>query len=223
MCPKQYLTASMTCYSNGIQRIQSIGSRYLRRRRTSRRLADTRRTADRLRDRGGEDEAEGNEDAIEVDWSFRMGLEALNKWLTTELDSNASMLLRARQVAVRAHRNQTRWNGDAYITHPMRVASKFKDPIVKAIAYLHDVVEDTKLTLDDLKRFGFCQEILDGVEAVTKRDGEPYLDFVLRVKGNIKSRSVKIADIEDNLSDLTDRNKTMRDKYQLALWILERT
>lgn len=140
-----------------------------------------------------------------------------------EITKDTPVAERARQVAVHAHCGQTRWNKDAYITHPIRVASKFQDPIVKAIAYLHDVVEDTKLTLADLRRFGFCQEILDGIESVTKRNGEPYLDFVLRIKGNIKGRSVKIADIEDNLSDLTDRNKTIRDKYQLALWILERT
>ncbi len=128
---------------------------------------------------------------------------------------------RARLVAVKAHINQTRWNGDAYVTHPIRVAQKFDDPEKKAVSYLHDVVEDTELTLDNLRRFGFTEIIVLAVDSVTKRKGEKYLQFVIRASRDKIGRDVKMEDILDNLDTLTDRHKTMRDKYELALYVLE--
>jgi len=148
-------------------------------------------------------------------------VEALNEYLGEELVTRDTPVEeRARQIAVRAHRDQIRWNRDAYVTHPIRVAGYFSGT-EKAVAYLHDVVEDTDLTLDDLRRFGLSDRVVDAVDSVTKREGENYQEFIIRAKGNEIGRRVKIADIKDNLRDLTDRNKTMRDKYQLALWILE--
>lgn len=164
---------------------------------------------------------------LTVDWSFGLSLEKLNKFLTdTQLDIGASMIERARQVAVQAHVDQTRWNRDAYITHPVRVAKALRIwrtvDSEQVVAYLHDVVEDTDVTLLDLKDFGFTDDQIASVDSVTKRPGESYLDFVLRAKTNPVGKVVKAADIKDNLRDLDgDRNKTMRDKYQLALWILE--
>jgi (p)ppGpp synthase/HD superfamily hydrolase len=151
-----------------------------------------------------------------------MNIDLLNSYLEDSLISKETSVEEcARQLAVRAHRDQTRWNGDAYVTHPIRVAAEFLGS-PKAVSYLHDIVEDTDLTLDDLREFGFDKDIVDAVDSVTKREGENYLDFILRAKQNEIGCFVKIADIKDNLRDLDGkRNKTMRDKYELALWILE--
>lgn len=130
---------------------------------------------------------------------------------------------RARQVAVRAHLGQKRWNGDDYVTHPIRVAGHFKQEQddCRAVAYLHDVVEDTDLTLDDLRRFGFSEIIVNGVDAVTRCQGESYLNFILRAKEDGIGSQVKTADIKDNLRDLGKDKSTTRAKYELALWILQ--
>ena len=150
-------------------------------------------------------------------------LERLNDYLMLsgspiELSfDNSQEDYRARLVALRAHIKQRRRNGDEYITHPIRVADAFKDPTERAVAYLHDVVEDTEFTLDDLRNFGFSEEAVLAIDSVTRRDEESYLDFVLRSKENKIGRKVKMADIEDNLEGAT---KHTREKYLLALWIL---
>ena len=157
-------------------------------------------------------------------------LQHLNKYLKeVQMREGSSFVDWARHVAVQAHSdaNQTRWNGEPYIVHPMRVAQSFEDrgeglkETLMAVAYLHDVVEDTVLTFKDLRCFGFPQDIIEAVDSVTKRDGESYLNFVLRAKKNYLGCSVKMADIRDNLRDLDPiRNKSMKDKCELALWVL---
>lgn len=169
---------------------------------------------------------------VTVDWRVGMSLKALNKWLTkTQLDINASMMERAYQVAVQAHAGQTRWNGDDYVTHPIRVAEALRARLLSTgrvaddeqiVAYLHDVIEDTDVSRSDLESFGFTESQLESLDSVTKRSGENYRDFVLRARENLIGRVVKMADIKDNLRDLDGKkNKTKRDKYELALWILE--
>jgi len=127
---------------------------------------------------------------------------------------------RAEQIAREAHKGQTRWDGiEPYIKHPERVAGQFRDATHKAVAWLHDVVEDTEATLDDLRFFGFSEEILDAVSAITHRSDQDYISYILTVRRNKIARAVKIADIRDNLVDITSKNH--RDKYDLALFVLE--
>lgn len=111
------------------------------------------------------------------------------------------MLLQAATVATRAHDGHKRKDGTPYIAHPIRVAIRCDDKLQKIVALLHDVVEDTDVSLEDLRTLGFTQEVIDAVDSVTKRPGEKYADFILRAKANLIGRPVKIADIEDNLED----------------------
>lgn len=166
---------------------------------------------------------------VEVDWSLGISLRELNNFLReVQLDINATTIERAHHVAVQAHFGQTRWNGDAYVTHPMRIAAVFQASSVseytedeQVVAYLHDVVEDTDITPEQLRRLGFSEVQIAAIDSVTKREGESYLGFVLRAKENYVGRQVKIADIEDNLRDLNKRrHKSLREKYLLALWVL---
>jgi (p)ppGpp synthase/HD superfamily hydrolase len=77
------------------------------------------------------------------------------------------------------------------------------------VAILHDVIEDWGITIDDLRRAGCSEEILNAIECLTRRDGEDYDQFIDRVKGNPLARKVKIADLKDNsdLGRITEPNE----------------
>lgn len=133
----------------------------------------------------------------------------------------------AEVIARMAHAGQARWDGESYIEHPLRVAKALSmrpggAPLtLYAAALLHDVVEDTEYGLGDLERFGVHQEVRDLVEAVTRRGGESYADFIERVAASPRNaRALKLADIKDNLRTLPDRH-SLRGRYEKALLRLE--
>ena len=105
---------------------------------------------------------------------------------------------KALQIAVRAHEGQKDKDGQPYIFHPLRLMNAVEDEPVKIVAVLHDVVEDTSITYEDLRREGFEEVILAAVECLTHRKDEPYADYVVRCKSNVIARHVKLADLEDN-------------------------
>jgi len=129
---------------------------------------------------------------------------------------------RALQIAIRAHEGQKDKSGRDYVMHPIRVAERCKSPKAKVVALLHDTIEDTEVTADYLKGQGFPEEIVEGVLSVTKREGEPYQEFVRRAARNPIGKEVKLADLEDNmdlrrLGELTDEHVTRLRKY-LSAW-----
>ena len=94
---------------------------------------------------------------------------------------------------------QRQWSGDDYAEHPLYVAlTATRSTTKQIIGILHDVVEDSDWELDDLRACGFSERVVKGVEGVTKRDGEKYLDFVERCSLNPDSIDVKINDLEHN-------------------------
>ena len=133
-----------------------------------------------------------------------------------------STLERAITIAAEAHAGQLDKGGNPYILHPMRVMLRLDDPDARIVAVLHDVVEDSPWTLEQLSAEGFSTAVIDAVEAVTKRDGEEYDDFVRRAGRNAIGRMVKRADLEDNL-DLSrvkepgERDLERIEKYRRAL------
>ncbi|MBM3603544.1 MAG: HD domain-containing protein [Alphaproteobacteria bacterium] len=134
-------------------------------------------------------------------------------------------LERAIQVAADAHRGQKDKAGQPYILHPLRVMAACTTPQERIVAVLHDVVEDSDWTLDDLRREGLADELVDAVDAMTRREGESYSDFVDRAARHPIARTVKIADLRDNLdmSRLTDpagSDRQRAQKYQEALNML---
>lgn len=100
------------------------------------------------------------------------------------------------------HQGQTDMAGKPYVDHLARVARPFDYPAfpaAQAVAWLHDVVEDTPCTLVDLDLLGFSKEIRDAVDAITQRKGEALEDYWQRVKDNPIARAVKVkGDIPDN-------------------------
>lgn len=104
----------------------------------------------------------------------------------------------ALQIAAKAHAGQKDKDGQPYILHPLRVMHAVKGPETQIVAILHDVVEDTSVTIDDLQAAGFSQTILAGVRCVTHGKDESYADYVVRCKADPIGRQVKLADLEDN-------------------------
>ena len=111
-------------------------------------------------------------------------------------------LVRAIAMAIKAHEGQFDKGGAAYILHPLRVMERVITPEQRIVAVLHDVLEDTPLTLSDLAREGFALKILAALLALSRREGEPYQDFVVRLGEDPLARTVKLADLADN-SDLS--------------------
>ena len=101
--------------------------------------------------------------------------------------------------AARCHRGQVDKAGQPYILHPIRVMLRVRTEAERIVGVLHDVVEDTEATMEDLKRMGLPDEILEAIDLVTRHRDESYEEFIDRLKSNSLARRVKLADLEDNL------------------------
>lgn len=133
---------------------------------------------------------------------------------------------KAREIATKYHEGQTRWNGDPYITHPERVATKlqelnYPDEVVVA-AWLHDVLEDCKPhQLEEAEteiRDAFGWNMLGILNTLKHYEEHSYSEYIARLAPIYVARTVKIYDLIDNLSDLSKGQR--RDKYELALLLL---
>lgn len=126
-------------------------------------------------------------------------------------------------LATQAHQGQVDKVGEIYILHPLRVMFSVQGEAERIVAILHDVVEDTDYTFDDLREMGYSETIIEALDCVTRRDDETYMEFVERAKPNPIARQVKLADIEDNmdirrLTEITDRDVDRMHRY-LKAWL----
>jgi (p)ppGpp synthase/HD superfamily hydrolase len=133
-------------------------------------------------------------------------------------------LSKASEVAEAAHAGQVDKAGKAYIHHPRYVRDQCATEDEKIVALLHDVLEDSEMTPEDLAAEGFEPYIVGAVVAITKVEGESYGDYLARVKANDIARIVKIEDIKHNMDEsrLPTKSapiKRMR-KYEEALRFL---
>ena len=129
---------------------------------------------------------------------------------------------KAYEIAKRAHLGQVDKAGEDYIKHPEKVASFVKSDEEKAVAYLHDVIEDTELTLEDLHEYEFSKEVIEAVDIITKKKGEDYQSYLNSVKKNKLARAVKLADLRHNsdltrLTKVTEKDIERKEKYQKAI------
>lgn len=108
-------------------------------------------------------------------------------------------LERAIEIAAHAHAGQVDKAGQPYILHPLRLLLAVRSPLERMAAVLHDVVEDTPLTFDDLAREGFPPEVIEAVRALTKQAGESRIAAAKRAVQNPIARAVKLADVADNM------------------------
>lgn len=135
---------------------------------------------------------------------------------------------KAMLIAYRAHHGQTDHGGIPYVFHPIHLAEQMPDEYTTCAALLHDVVEDTVVTLEELAA-DFPKEVIDAVALLTHSDDVAYLDYVREIKGNPIARTVKLADLRHNCDRTrletgeydTDAIRRYENKYQKAFEILK--
>lgn len=108
----------------------------------------------------------------------------------------------AMAIAVEAYSGKIDKAGRPYILHPLRLMAGFTDDHDKVVALLHDVIEDSHFTAEDLLRRGIPGLDVEVIETLSRREGESYIDFIKRICLNPKAIPIKKADIEDNLNVL---------------------
>ncbi len=99
-------------------------------------------------------------------------------------------------------KKQTDKSGMPYVFHPFHLAEQMKTKEETIVALLHDVIEDTDYTIEDLRKLGFRNTVLDAIMLMTHDDGVPYMDYVKDIKTNPIAKKVKLSDLKHN-SDLT--------------------
>lgn len=134
---------------------------------------------------------------------------------------------KALRLCFDAHRKQVDKTGLPYVFHPFHLAEQMKDEYTTVCALLHDVVEDTDYTLDDLRSMGFPDAVVDALALLTHDPAVPYMDYVKVIATNPIARKVKMADLRHN-SDLSRMDEAdewalkRTAKYKKALAYLKR-
>ena len=105
---------------------------------------------------------------------------------------------KALEIAAKAHSGVKDKQGEPYILHPIRVMVGVLGEQARIVALLHDVVEDTTVTLDDIQAANFREEVLTALALVTHAEGQPYSEYVIACKANDIARQVKLSDLRDN-------------------------
>ena len=133
---------------------------------------------------------------------------------------------KAMKLCYEAHKDQVDKSGMPYVFHPFHVAEQMTDELSTVTALLHDVVEDTPYTLEDLRQMGFPEPVLAALALLTHGEDVPYLDYVAKIKANPIARAVKLADLRHN-SDVSRLSRVDAaalervEKYKKAMKILE--
>ena len=124
---------------------------------------------------------------------------------------------KAMQIAYRAHHGQTDKSGVPYLYHPIHLAEQMNDEVTVTAALLHDVLEDSPMTAEELRAAGISQQAVDAVVLLTRPAEIPYLDYVERIRSNPIARAVKCADLRHNCdpSRLPDPPDGWREKREL--------
>lgn len=141
----------------------------------------------------------------------------------------SNMLGRAIAITAEAFKNKTDKGGNPYILHCLRVMNDIPahDHELRCIAVMHDLVEDTQWTLEDLRREGFSERVIYGVFMMTHADTVPYDDYIKYIATSPDARLVKLADLKDNsditrMKGLTRRDLDRLEKYHRSWMYLSK-
>lgn len=132
----------------------------------------------------------------------------------------------ALKLCFEAHKTQTDKSGMPYVFHPFHLAEQMHDEDTTVVALLHDVIEDTDYTLDDLRELGFEDRVISAIALMTHDDAVPYMEYVAEIKKNPIARAVKLADLRHNsdmtrLDTVSPWDEKRAEKYAVAIRLLE--
>lgn len=132
---------------------------------------------------------------------------------------------KALKISFNAHKDQLDKSGIPYVYHPYELATQMTTEAETCVALLHDVVEDTPITFDDLIAEGFGEDIIEALRLMTHNDDTPYFDYVRKIKNNPIAKNVKLADLRHNstesrLDKITEKDIERKNKYKYAIEIL---
>lgn len=132
----------------------------------------------------------------------------------------------ALKLCFETHKEQTDKGGMPYVFHPFHLAEQMSDEETTVVALLHDVVEDSDHTINDLREMGFSESVLSAIELMTHDLDVPYMEYVAQIKANPIARAVKLADLKHNsdtsrLDDITPYDIARAEKYKNAIELLE--
>lgn len=124
-----------------------------------------------------------------------------------------------------AHRDQKDKSGMPYVFHPFHLAEQMETEETTIVALLHDVVEDSDFTLDDLRKEGFSESVLEAIDLMTHAPDVDYMDYVKKIKTNAIAKAVKLADLRHNsdlsrLDEVTEKALERQKKYLDAIELL---
>lgn len=133
---------------------------------------------------------------------------------------------KAMHLCYQAHKDQVDKAGTPYVFHPFHLAEQMPDEYTVITALLHDVMEDTDLCLEDLRKEGYPEPVLEALDLLTRRQTQSYMDYVRDVRKNPIARVVKLADLRHNsdlsrLPCITTADRKRAEKYQAAAALLE--
>ena len=110
------------------------------------------------------------------------------------------MLIKAIEIATKAHKGQVDKGGHDYIGHPLRVMESLDTEEEKIVGVLHDVVEDTDIKIADLQRAGFNDSVIDSIRCMTRREAQTWNSYIRGIMDNKVALRVKLSDLRDNLN-----------------------
>ena len=128
---------------------------------------------------------------------------------------------KAMKIAYKAHEGQVDALGAPYIFHPARVGAAFDTEPEVCVGLLHDVIEDTDVTLDDLRKEGFTEDIVEALSLMTHEKSVPYMDYVAAIAENPLARAVKIEDLKDNIMREPEGEKRSERRFEKHIKALE--
>ncbi len=136
------------------------------------------------------------------------------------------MTKQALKLCCEAHKDQSDKSGMPYVFHPFHLAEQMTDEQTTVAALLHDVVEDTEYTLDDLRELGFDEAVITAIELLTHDPEVHYMKYIENIKINPVARAVKLADLRHNsdrsrLDTVSERDLLREKKYLEAMRLLE--
>lgn len=129
-------------------------------------------------------------------------------------------------ISFNAHKNQLDKSGIPYVFHPFHLAEQMDDEYSTCVALLHDVLEDTTITLEEIAAEGFPKEVIDAIAIMTHEDNIPYMDYIRQLKSNPIAVKVKMADLKHNsdlsrLNQINEKALKRNEKYKKAMEILK--